>query len=85
MQKRFIETPGMLWSRLEPSTAERAKQAPCSPIWVTLPQITSSTACPLRLFLSANSLRVRADSPTAVTSCKVPSFLPFQRGVLTAS
>ena len=30
-------------------------------------------------------LRVRADSPTAVTSCKVPSFLPFPRGVLTAS
>ena len=84
-QKRLIASPGTFSPMPLASTADRARQPPCSPIWVTLPQITSSTAFsgnPLRA-LSVSS--VSADSRSDVTSCRLPSGRPLPRGVRTAS
>ena len=62
-QKRLMARPGIDWSRREASTADRARQPPCSPTWVTLPQITSSTAWPSRPLRSFSASSTCADRP----------------------
>ena len=76
---------GSVNDRFDASTAVRARQPPCSPTWVTLPQITSSTAWPSRLLRLLRSFKTPADRRAEVTSCRLPSGRPLPRGVRIAS
>ena len=82
-QKRFSVTPGTSIGQPAASTAARAMFAPCSPVSVTQPTITSSTSCgsiPVRSTIAFIGTVKRSIGWT-------PARLPFRRprGVRQAS